>query len=65
MKEILEIHNYVEINPLLNNQQIKEEITSERKYLVLSENEDITHQNSQYTAKAVCNKKFIAVNNYI
>lgn len=51
-------------NPLLNNQCIKE-VISERKYLVLSETEDIPCQYSRYTAKAVFKEKFVAVNDSI
>lgn len=47
----------------LNNSWIKEEIKEEiRKYFVLNENENTTHQNLWDATKAILWRRFIALN---
>ena len=53
-------------NTLLNDQQVKEEITREtRKYFEIKENENARYPNLQDAVKAVFRGKFTAINNYI
>ena len=53
-------------NILLNNQQVKKEVTRKiRKYLNISENENTTYENLRYAVKAVLRGKIIAVNAHI
>ena len=53
-------------NILLNNQQVKEEITKKiRKHLQKDSNENTTYQNLQDEVKGMVTRKFIEVNAYI
>ena len=53
-------------NPLLNNQEITEEIKEEiKKYLETNDNETTTTQNLREAAKAVLRGKFIAIQSYL
>ena len=53
-------------NTLLNNQQVTEEIKSEvKKFLETNDNENTTTQNLRDAAKAVLRGKFIAIQSYL
>ena len=53
-------------NTFLNNQQVTEEIKREiKKFLEITDNENMTTQNLWDSAKAVLRGKFIAIQSYL
>ena len=53
-------------NTFLNNQKVTEEIKSEiKRFLETNDNENMTTQNIWDAAKAVLSRKFIAIESYL
>ena len=65
-KAVRNTNTWILNNMYLNNQQVTEEIKSEiKKFLETNDNENMTIQNLWDAAKAVLRGKFIAIQSYL